>query len=563
MDKLSKQVFISYPRDNAAGQTTARALFTALQKEQISAFLDEDSIELGDRWLNKLKQGVADCKIMLSVISAASDDRAWLEKEFNEAQKHDIRIIPILAEAVDLPMQFTDIQAIALYGDTAKEQQEKLFKYIRKYLGIDEITPLIKEAEQAKRNDALETALQKWQQVLTIAPDFERANKEISRLEQLRSLQQRGKDLLPQLLSRMDEIQPVFGEVATILSQASKRPEVTAIMALSQQFLENSITSDDYTKQCKVAFQSKNNGIQSVSNTDYAVLAERIGKGEMVMFLGSDIAQEYGVVAKNEQQLAKDLAQQAEYPDFEGGLSSITEYLHIGTSLGARGVWEKLESAMQKTEAETRLHTLLAKVEAPLILISAAYDNQLERCFDQAGKLYVQLSSIICPSEHYDVGHVVASYSDGSEQDQTYLAEELSALKLHEKGYSIIYKIRGSCVTTNKQSEEDKAMQRDGLTVTESNYFTFARHAETIIPSYLASLLRGRGFLFVGFSPESWEQRLLVNTLLSKRKHAHDRCHTVGVSQDPLEAAFWRQQGVVPYDVNLPELDGHIEEVLR
>jgi hypothetical protein len=105
-------------------------------------------------------------------------------------------------------------------------------------------------------------------------------------------------------------------------------------------------------------------------------------------------------------------------------------------------------------------------------------------------------------------------------------------------------------------------MQRDGLTVTESNYFTFARHAENIIPSYMATLLRGRGFLFIGFSPDSWEQRLLANTLLSKRKHAYDRCRTVGVSQDPLEAAFWKQQGVVPYDVNIHELDEHIEEVL-
>ena len=557
-----KQVFISYPRDNAAGQATARSLHTALQKEQISSFLDETSIDPGTRWLVSLKEGVANCKIMLSVISSSSDDRVWFEKEFNEAQKYDIYIIPVLAEEVELPMQFSDLQAIFLFGAQVRDQQEKLFKFIRKYLGVDEINPLIKQAIHAKRTEAYEIALEKWHRVLDISPNHSRATNEIHHLQKLNDLKNEGAFLSQQLVLRFLEIQSVFTDVALILNQAAKRVEAPAVIEITKQFLEKHIIAEDYIQQCQLICKPAGSGSTASQAVNYDALAQRISKGEMVLFLGSDIAGEYGDDAKSEQQLASELAQEAKYKNFQGSLSSIVEYLRLTADYGASGVWKKLEVAVSEVQVDNNLYPLLARIEAPLILISAAYDDQLEKCFQESRKPYVQLSSIVSRSDEYDIGHVIASYSDKSKPDQAYLAENLSALKLHENGYSIIYKIRGSCVYGDEQSLQDKALQRDALTVAESDYFTFARHAEKIIPSYLAGLLRGRGFLFVGYSPASWEQRLLVSALLSKRTHASDQCYTVGGSKDPLESAYWKKQHVHSYDVNLLELDGHIEEAL-
>ena len=553
-----KQVFISYPRDNATGQALARSLYSALQKEQISAFLDEESIEPGERWLKSLKEGVAGCKIMLSVISTASDDRKWFEKEFNEAQKHDILIIPVLSEDTDIPMQLTDLQAVPLYGEQAKDQQIRLFQSIRKTLGVDVINPLIKKAIQAKRNEAYDTAISLWSQVLEISPEQTRAHEEIGILKELNQTKQKGADLSERLAQRYMDIQPVFSDVISLLKQAAKRPDAALpLIEKTQLFLDNKLTAEEYINSSRVICQPMTNLSQTVQSPDYAALAERISKGEVALFLGSDIAQEYGDKAKSEQQLATELAQQAKYENFGGSLSSIAEYLRLGVEVGSSGLWSKLESAIAHEQVDTALYPLLARIDAPLILISSAYDDSLERCFQASGKPYVELSSIVCRTDEYDIGHVIASYSDHSVKDRPYLNEQLSTLKLYEQGYSIIYKIRGSCT-----SGSNNELKRDALTVAESDYFTFARHAEEIIPSYLTGLLRGRGFLFIGLNPDSWEQRLLVNALLSKRTHASDDCYTVGVSRDLLEAAYWKKQRVHHYDVNLPELDEHIEEVL-
>lgn len=553
-----KQVFISYPRDNAAGQAMARMLYSELQKQQIRAFIDEESIQPGDRWLKSLKAGVADCKVMLSVISAASHDREWFEDEFNEAKKYQVLVIPVLAEDVEIPMQLGGLQAVSLYGEQREQQLERLLQTIRKTLGIDLINPLMDKAKKAKRTEAYAAAIDILQQVLDVDPKHAEALEEIGTLEQLNTAKQQGGDLLGRLAVRYPEVGSVFNEVAEVLNNAAKRPNAALpLIVQTKRFLDEEISAEDFISVSQSICQPKSALPKTTQSTDYGALAARICKGEVALFLGSDVAREYGLETTSEKQIAQDLAKQSRYEDFDGGLSSIAEYLKLHPGYGSSGLWNELEGAIQ-TEKSTSLYRLLAKTNAPLVLISSAYDDQLERCFQEVGKPYVELSSIVNSNGEYDIGHVVVSYSDQAKPDHPYLAEELPALKLNAN-YSIIYKLRGSCSALNNSE-----LKRDALTVTESDYFKFARYAEKIIPSYLTSLLRGRGFLFVGFSPDSWEQRLMVNALLSKRNstNASDECYTVGVSHDPLEAAYWQKQKVQHYDVNLPELDEHLAEVL-
>jgi len=217
------------------------------------------------------------------------------------------------------------------------------------------------------------------------------------------------------------------------------------------------------------------------------------------------------------------------------------------------------------TNSRIQLYESLAKVEAPLVLISSAYDNLLEQTFLNAGKKFAELSSIINRSDDYDIGHVLVRYSDSDanntnhannandKPEKTYIEEELSRLRLLEQGYSLIYKIRGTC----KQNT-----QSDTLTLAESNYFTFARYGKKIIPAYLARQFRDRGFLFLGFSPKSWEDRLLVNTLLKKRQHSPEPCYTIGTTLDKMEAAYWDSCHVKKYQANLQELDKHLQEAV-
>ena len=128
-------VFISYPRDGLSGQALARELYRRLQMEGIEAFLDEEDIQPGDRWIQALKDGVGQSRVMLSVVSPAAHDRPWLEKEYIAASEEGIPVIPVLATAGRLPFQINNLQAVSLFGDDKEVQWRRLLNRIREYLG--------------------------------------------------------------------------------------------------------------------------------------------------------------------------------------------------------------------------------------------------------------------------------------------------------------------------------------------------------------------------------------------------------------------------------------------
>jgi hypothetical protein len=131
---MTPPVFISYPQDGADGQALANELFQRLQAEGIPAFLDTESIRLGERWIQALSNGVKQCRVVLSVVSPASHDRPWVEKEYIEANKLRIPIIPVLATAGDVPFQMNDVQVARLYGDYKEKDWQRLLTRIREYL---------------------------------------------------------------------------------------------------------------------------------------------------------------------------------------------------------------------------------------------------------------------------------------------------------------------------------------------------------------------------------------------------------------------------------------------
>lgn len=128
------RVFISYPRDSANGQALARELYQRLAAENIAAFLDEENILFGDRWIQMLSEGVKSCRVMLSVVSPAAHDRPWVEKEYIAASEQKALIIPVLADEGSLPIQIKDLQAAKLYGDCKESQWQRLLTRIRQQL---------------------------------------------------------------------------------------------------------------------------------------------------------------------------------------------------------------------------------------------------------------------------------------------------------------------------------------------------------------------------------------------------------------------------------------------
>lgn len=153
------------------------------------------------------------------------------------------------------------------------------------------------------------------------------------------------------------------------------------------------------------------------------------------------------------------------------------------------------------------LYELLAQLPAPLIIISASYDNKLETVFAQHQKKFAVLSYT---SEH----QIYVKHCDQPEPEK-YTLEALSALDLFEEntGYSLIYKING-CL---ELSVPKRVNENDSLVLSEQDYFEFARYQDKLVPDYLINHLTGRDLWLLGQYQQSWETRFMIQMILDKR----------------------------------------------
>lgn len=408
------------------------------------------------------------------------------------------------------------------------------------------------EINRLRCNASYTEALALWDQakIYLDSPNRELANQDIDQLKQLQ-LEASQINILITKLSRISPLRPHFVNLSKALRQATTNPlsgllrEQIDIFLLSEHPDIEGFLIWWEAEQQNQATTAPTNGI------DFKRLAERIKRGEIALFLGTGVSEE-----ESQSHTVKYLAEQIGYADFNGTLSTIAEYYQLKVDYGTPVLLKQLQTILAKRKSPSSLYEVLAKTANPLILISSAYDGHLETAFSKTGKRFVELSSMVVRSHEYDIGHVLLKASDNNPNLPVYCPEEqLSKLDLLGQGYSLIYKIRGTCST---ESSEYDLLRRDALTLTESNYLNFARYAERIIPSYLARHLRHRALLFLAYRPLYWEERLLVSALL-ERRISDEPCYVLTSTVNPLESAYWESRKVKAYPLALEELDHYLE----
>jgi hypothetical protein len=296
----------------------------------------------------------------------------------------------------------------------------------------------------------------------------------------------------------------------------------------------------------------------SASNIDFAALANRIKRGEIALFLGSDLPRYFDPTLPDATSVVTKLAQQASYSDFSGSLSIIAEYYQMKTEYGHSSLVYNLRSLLPAPPLAIPLYDLLASVTQPLVLISAGYDALLEHTFRQKGKKYVVISTLVGASLEADMGKVLLEYSDRVAPDFLRLEQEVSQFDLLVEGYSLIYKVRGSLVPGVMQYDPQRnpqplsKEQQEALTLSEEDYFTFARYMDRLIPAYVVKQLNSQGLLFLGYTPHQWEDRLIANALLYKRR-SPEPPYTVGPQTDRFVETYWGRRGVYRYTLDLAD----------
>lgn len=104
-------VFLSY---SVTDKDEARIIFDMLEKEQITVFLAERSIEAGQNWEGSIKEALKNCRNFWLLVTPNSLHSEWVITEWASAWALDKNIVPILfrCKPEDLPLRLRAYQAI-------------------------------------------------------------------------------------------------------------------------------------------------------------------------------------------------------------------------------------------------------------------------------------------------------------------------------------------------------------------------------------------------------------------------------------------------------------------
>jgi hypothetical protein len=191
------------------------------------------------------------------------------------------------------------------------------------------------------------------------------------------------------------------------------------------------------------------------------------------------------------------------------------------------------ESPAEDDSADKALYELLGGLTQPLLVISATYGSELCDAFHARNKPFKILSHAR-GSEPGAGGNVLIQDGAGG-APQPCTAEQLSELAPLENGFSLIYKIRGcfSFIAATPSS--------DTLTLSEGDYFRFAKDLDKLIPDYLARQLKGRSLWFFGQYPDTWDERLLIQAVRDKGPGSALAIHP---GADPFAEVYWKSRNI-------------------
>lgn len=418
---------------------------------------------------------------------------------------------------------------------------------------------LVLEARERERKQSYDSALACWKELLALSPSHYDATAEISRLTQLKAHAEQRKELLRQLMTRFKEIAPIFKGVAEFLQLPETGPTDAALL-LIEQFIRNETSATDFINLWSALRSRNDNNMASL--LDFVLLYHRLARGELALFLGADLLHQFDPAFPNVRRLADELAAELHIkhlPDAASwSLSAVAEYFQMKPEHGTHALVRHLHGHLTRGSSSNPLYKMLSLVDAPLLIVSANQDTQLEAEFQKANKRYVVVMSVIFAMGGFHPGQVLLQYSDRERPEEPMLGEHLSQLSLLDEGYSLIFKLRGTCPAAERPSERALC----SLLLSERNHFDFARAIDKILPTYLSAKLGSRGFWFLGFAPEQWEDRLLASAILDARRNA-EQANVVRINPSKFESAYWENRGVRRHEFELAHFVDQLERAFK
>jgi len=432
-------------------------------------------------------------------------------------------------------------------GNELRSLEEKRRKVIAQYK---------EDACRLETNKAFKEALEVWESIQKLDPDDPEAGNQIQRLQEKLQQVQQIDNYIGQLGYRI-EIESIYPQVIKRLRQMVVMENMDgAILGIIEAFLQQNLSPENFLEEWNKLEEKTISG-HTAEKLDYHALANRLKRSEIVLFLGSDIPRLLGIDVPDPESIIPVLAKKAHYDSFVGSLSKISEYYMLKHEYGRPSLIHNLQELLVEKNPQIPLYDLLAKIDKPLVLISATYDLFLENAFHKYDKKYVLIASIVFGSPE-EIGKVFVRYSDQRLPDALCSEQKFSGIELLKQGYSLIYKIRGFCDAHSHSSDQEGT-----ISLCEHNYFTFAHYFDKLIPSGIIREFTRRGLFFLGYSPRHWEDRLLAYAILDRRPAQFEPPCVITEDKDPFLQAYWDSPRAKRCEIRLQEFVSNLEKFIK
>ncbi len=303
--------------------------------------------------------------------------------------------------------------------------------------------------------------------------------------------------------------------------------------------------------------------------TPYGVIAECFRNHTVVPFLGaaaSFVGADPRTALPSGAGLGRILAEEGNYPGSSSDpLTKISQYLEE-IPADRDFLLTRIQSvfyerpALDYESSLTKFLRTLSPVHMPRLLITTNYDVLVEKALEVRNLPYLAISHVMRKSRY--AGRFIAYRSLGQSWSEciftrTQLEENLVMMAVEEPNTTLVYKMHGTARLRGVIKADSGEELVDSIVLTESDYIEFLEDDRlNKVPSRILDLMRRSNLLFLGYSLEDWNFRVLLQRLqriqtrekLAKKRHWACR---LMAQPDEVEHRFWTLRGVELYPVSL------------
>ncbi len=279
----------------------------------------------------------------------------------------------------------------------------------------------------------------------------------------------------------------------------------------------------------------------------YRIINDNLNRGLVIPFLGAGASLRIKPADSTKTdylpsgaELATQLAEKADFPKNETiDLAKVAQYYSL---IGGRSpLYRDLHSIFDHDYPITPLHSYLASIDKPMLIVTTNFDDLMERALIEQNRKF---DVVIHTCDPDNMGDKLLWIEHGQEKP---VEVQPNKLYIDLDTVTVVYKMHGGI---NRQAPD-----RDQYVITEDDYIDFLTRMtkNKAIPAIFAEAFQLRHFLFLGYSLRDWNLRVVLNRIQASRRSSDITSWSIQFKPSIMECNFWQNRGVKDFDMALDD----------